>query len=737
MIRKASPFKAPSIAVRTLLFVFALGGLMPLLFQNDVTVSAAADDLSITANFEGREMGSRESISLSLNRPLQPEEGRLAIFIGNTDMTALFELQAAEFIYVPKLFPLPVGDTTVKVFRSDPAGEWIQIAQFSLVVKTDAQSTDAVISTETAATGSDSSPESNNGRTEIKFTPTIALGLKGQNQTSTFPLESEPERNPFTDVDTQIGLELKVSRRGWSLSNKFDFVGVGFRPNALRFGELQDEAPLFDLSSYLIELRKGRFKVNFGHVSFGSNRHLINSFSSRGITAVVPIGKQSEFSLAAMNGTSLVGYDNFIGITQRKHNVLGAGFAHEFIKERPNGLRVEFTVMRGSLLPIASVNQGVINDAETSLGFGFRVKGNDKKDRLRYEVGVTRSRFTNPADPLLEQGQTVTPINETWRTGMYGEISYDLIRDMSVWRKKKFKLTGTYRFEEIEPLFRSIGVSTQADRRQNQFEFSGNFGELNFAFGNLRDRDNLSDIPSILKTLNRKSNIVVGLPLGTFFTPEKPQKWLPQISYTMDIGHQFGAFLPVDGLFADPSQVPDQKNYAQAFNAQWILSEKFTLGYRLSKAFQDNRQFGRERADFRSIVNAFTVGTKPFKSLDLDLDISQEQQNNLEQPRTDNTVRVGARVLWRTPLIKNSSFSSGLSVTLAGDTNDQNDARNAEFDIQWAYSFALGTKKFKKLNTQFFIRYANRYGDTIDRILFVNSHNKTQAFNFGLTFNIL
>ena len=266
---------------------------------------------------------------------------------------------------------------------------------------------------------------------------------------------------------------------------------------------------------------------------------------------------------------------------------------------------------------------------------------------------------------------------------------------------------------------------------------SGNFGELTFAFGNLRDRDNLSDILSILKTLNRRSNIIIGVPLGTFFSPEKPRKWLPQISYSMDFGHQFGAFLPVDGSFADPSQVPDQKSYTQAFNAQWNFTDKFTLGYRLSRAFQDNRQIGRERADFRSLVNAFTVGTKPFTSLDLDLEIAREQQINLEQPRTDNTVRVGGRALWRTPFIKNSSFSSGLSITVAGDTNNQNDARNAEFDVQWAYNFALGKKKFKKLNTQFFIRYANRYGDTIDRLLIVNSYNKTQAFNFGLTFNIL
>ena len=109
------------------------------------------------------------------------------------------------------------------------------------------------------------------------------------------------------------------------------------------------KAPPIDLSSYPVELSKGRFKVNFGHVSFGSNRHFINSFSSRGISATIPIGKRNDVSFAAVNGTSIVGFDNFTGITRRQNSVLSATFAREFYAERPNGLRVEFFVIRYSL----------------------------------------------------------------------------------------------------------------------------------------------------------------------------------------------------------------------------------------------------------------------------------------------------------------------------------------------------------------------------------------------------
>lgn len=692
--------------------------------QNDEVVG-------ITSNFAEKELASNDKIELNLSRELSAGEGRFAIFLNETDVTTLFTFEPMALNYTPRILPLPVGDGKLTVYLVQPNDEWKTLAEFSLKVKSPTNG-------ETTAQNAETSPEEKSEKTDdwkTEFTPNLSLNVKGQNQTLAFPRESAPERNPFTDLAGQGNFVFKVARRGWTFSNQFDFAGSSFQQEALRFGELADKAPKIDLSSYLIELSKGRFKVNFGHVSFGSNRHLINSFSSRGISATVPIGKQNEISFAAVNGTSIVGFDNFIGVTRRRHSVLSATFAREFFKERPNGLRVEFSLLRGSLLPLTNFNQGEVNDAEKSLGFGFKVIGSDKTQRLRYEAGFTRSKFNNPSDPNLEQGFNVTEIRSTTRNARYAEISFDFLQGLKLWKEKQLKLTGTFRHEEIAPLFRSIAASTQADRRQNQFEISANFGEINFVYGNLRDNDNLNDIPSILKTLNRRNNLIFAIPLNSFFTPEKPKKWLPVISYNYDQTHQFGAFLPVNGEFTDASQVPDQQSFSQAFNAQWQLSEKLNIGYRYTRAFQDNRQPGRELADFLSIANALTLNIKPSSNLDLDVDLSQESQKNFEQPRIDRTFRLGTRAVWRTPFLKNANFSSGFSVTLAGDSNNSGDSRNAEFDAQWAYQFSFGKEKFKKTSAQFFIRYANRYGDTIDRVFFVNSFNKAQTFNAGLTFN--
>jgi hypothetical protein len=98
-----------------------------------------------------------------------------------------------------------------------------------------------------------------------------------------------------------------------------------------------------------------------------------------------------------------------------------------------------------------------------------------------------------------------------------------------------------------------------------------------------------------LKTFNRRHNVTFAVALNSFFTPTKTIKWLPQVSYSYDQVHQFGAFLPDSGLFDSPSRVPDQDSFNQAFNANWQLSEKLGLGYRYNRVFQVNRQPGRER----------------------------------------------------------------------------------------------------------------------------------------------
>ncbi|MGQ0542037.1 MAG: hypothetical protein ACT4O9_09340, partial [Blastocatellia bacterium] len=429
-----------------------------------------------------------------------------------------------------------------------------------------------------------------------------------------------------------------------------------------------------------------------------------------------------------------VGFDNFAGLSRADHQVYGVTFAREFIKERPGGLRFEVTAMRGSLLPLNNFNRRTINDAEKSFGGAVRLQFKDKKERLRFEGGFTRSRFTNRADPSLEQGLQLTQIRPATRDARFVEVSFDFIQGLKLVDDRKLKITGTYRHEEIEPLFKSIAASSHADKQQNQFEVSASFGDLSFVYGNLRDRDNLDDIASILKTLNRRNNFSFAFSPGTLFTPKKPIKYLPRISYTYDHVHQFGAFFPTAG-FDSASQIPDQDSFAQSVNAELPVGEKFRIGYRYSRAFQDNKQPGRDRADLESAVNAFAFSISYFKDVQLGFDLTRERQKNFETTQIDRQFRFGSNISWQNALFKNSSVAANISTSLAGDTANKTDSENVEFDVQWSYKLSFGKKKYRKMATQFFVRYSNRHAFRLDRPNVLRDINRSQGFNAGLSFS--
>ncbi len=75
------------------------------------------------------------------------------------------------------------------------------------------------------------------------------------------------------------------------------------------------------------------------------------------MTAKVPMGKRADFTVAAVNGSSIVGWSNFIGLSRRKHQMLGGALGFEFLPARPQGPRIEAGALSGTLLPINNFSQ--------------------------------------------------------------------------------------------------------------------------------------------------------------------------------------------------------------------------------------------------------------------------------------------------------------------------------------------------------------------------------------------
>lgn len=733
--------QSPPITKRkSALLLIVLGALVICERAGQIERVFAQTPLTITPSFAGTgAVRPNEHVDLNLSRGLDASEGSLAVFVGDTDMTRLFIASGAKLSYAPNLLQLPLGESTITVYLVRADNQWEQIATFPLRVGSNegppSTTLASAVTANSSATNSQSAPDGKRkpwGWDIFEWKPSFTLSFKAESAVLYYPDNNRPQRLNFTDVSLQGSLQTKLARGRFNSESQFDFVGSSYQREALRFGSNGDDAPQFDLSSYLTNIEVGKVKIRFGHNSFGTNRYLINSFSSRGLTVTVPFGSRADFAMTAMNGTSVVGWSNFSGLGQRKHKVIAGTFGFEFLPKRPGGLRVEAGLLSGSLLPISNFNQSNLTDAERSNGFGFRLVASDAKGRLRLEAGFGRSRFGNPTDPLLNRGFTVVPVREEGKNARYLDFSYQLLKSWAPIKDRPINLSFAFRHNRVDPLFRSTALSAQADRNDNQAELTGSFGEVNFGASHNRSNDNLDDILSILQTLTRRSGFQVGGPLTALLGAKQfYSKWLPRASYNYELTHAYGAFLPTGGGFS-ASHVPDQASTNQTGSAEWSKS-KWRFSYRVNESFQDNRQPGRERADFRTLSHTFGTGVTPGQRFNINVDLSSERSTALETARVDKNFRAGVNFNIQTT--KKSTLAATISSAFGGDSADQRTSRNADLDLQWSMRFGVYEKeRWKKVQGQFFIRYANRYASARDNIFFFNNLTKIQTFNAGLSF---
>ncbi|MBO0721071.1 MAG: hypothetical protein J2P41_09625 [Blastocatellia bacterium] len=697
--------------------------------QKEQSEALQAEELKITSNLTDQEVEPTAVLTFNLNRPLAAAEGRLAVLIGETDISNLLTPSETGINYLPRILPLPAGTSPVKVFLVSPANDWRELAQLTLRVKS--------LPSSQSTAGQQEAPASNPAQTAAKtkkynFEPSITVGMKSQMAERHSPESNRPERPTFTDATLQASLKSGVTDNWFGNKMQFDIVGSSFRNEALRFAERGENAPKVDLGNYLMEIQLGKAKIDSGNITFGSSRHLINGFGSRGVSFSMPLGKNIDFSLAALNGTSIVGWDNFFGLANRKHQIIAALLGFEFIRERPGGLRFEVSALSGSLQPIAGFNQGVINDAEQSKGASLRLLATDKAQRLKLDTAFTRSRFNNPSDPLLEQNQQVVPVHETTRDALYLDLSYALLQNNKLSATQTANLTINYRLERVDPLFRSVAAeSTQADRFQNEVEITGAIGAITATLSHQLFHDNLDDVPSLLKTESDRDLVIVVLPLASLLSPAHQPKWLPRLAYNMTRVHQFGEAAPLNGGFTDPSQDPNQLSTIHDFSSAWQFP-KWSLTYHFNYSFQDNRQQGRDLADLKNQIHGLTLGLTPLRAFDFNFDLSVESARNFENARTDRTLRAGINTNWRvTPRMVLNLIASN---SLTGDLARISRTRSTEFDLNWSYQFTHGERGWRKFTGQFFLRYADRFDSSRDFLFGLNNLTRLKTLNGGISF---
>lgn len=699
------------------LFFVAVAGLFCCTTSTTLAGEEVARPPSVRASFADKTAVFRhEAITLTLDRPLRPADGRLSVFLDQTDLTPLFTVDELALGSTPARLMLPAGKGTLTVYLFAPDETWRQLATFSVTVE------------EAPAPPSGTPGETREPAWSARVQPSLSLNLAQQLTVRSHPDTDAPERAAFTDYSMQAGLQAGVAHRLVSAQAQVDLVGFSYRPQALRYGELGDRAPRIDMSSYLVQLDVMKVKAQLGHASFGSHRFLVNSFASRGLTLTVPIGRVADVSLAGMSGTSVVGWSHIFGLDRRQHRVYGGTLGLEVLPGRPGGIRLEISAVDGSLLPLSSYTRRTLDDAEKSRGFGARLVASDPSQRLRLEAGFARSRFTNPADPLLESGGEAVAVRATTATAQYLDASYEVLRNAAVSKQRTANLALAVRYSRVDPLYRSVAVYSQADRFDLQSELTGGIGDIQLAGGYAIGHDNLASVPSLLRTETRRGRGQVTIPLSSAFgsAGRLGSLLLPRIGYSYERTHQYGASIPVNGGF-DESSVPDQVSENHNLTADWQVSS-VRLGYRHNRSFQDNRQPGRAQADLKNVVNGVTLGTPIAAVLDVSLDLTSERSHNFE---TDARYQIWRGTAgFRLQTSARSSLAVSLGTTLEGDVAKANESRNLDVDAQWSAGFSRESRP--KVDAQFFVRYAQRYARSFDNVFFSESMRKLQTMNTGL-----
>lgn len=630
--------------VLPVVLTLGLSGPVDVVVASQSPPSAAA---AVTPSWAADEwLPSDARIALELDTPMSD---RLAVFIGPTDVTDLLRRAGSRLIYRPELLPLPPGSSEVVVWSAGPAG-WRELGRFPIKVLT----------------------RSNLEQSERS----LRLDLEGLLDVDSGGTAPPPEEQR---ASLQLDLRQQLARRGWAFQIGSNVIGVSEVEQALRFGQHGPDADRIDLSSWDAALSRGRFELGFGHLSFGDSRLLVQGFASRGARMRLPLGPVVELAVAAMNGSSIVGWDNLLGLSRSAHQITAATLTMEAAPSRPGALRFELTALDGSVLPESGFNQGDVTDREQSEGWSLRVLA-APTSRLRLDAAWAASDFTNPFDPLLAQGEAVVAVEPERREARSIDLSWAIVQRQGA-DGRPLELALDLAHRRTDPLYRTVAAYVQSDLAENSGQLRLSWGGLSSQLSHSRLRDNLDDLPSVLTTRTERSAWAFQIPLAEL--GRSASTWWPALTLSGERTHQLADGIPVDGGFS-ASHVPDQVSLAHQLGLQWS-GASWTLTASASSSDQDNRQPGRENADFEHRGGGLSVFTSPVAWLDLGLDLRRERQHNLEQGET--TTIDTASLIWTVRLPRRHTLSGNLSWTDSETDPGLRSSRDLGGDLQWSWTF--------------------------------------------------
>jgi len=657
----------------------------------------------VTAAFDTTKwVAPRQVIELRVAGDSLPTGSRIAVVVGSNDLSALFRVTGDTLRYQPQLLTLPAGEQQVAVYVVAADQQWTEVARFPLRVLTRA------------------------GYEQADVLPRLTFNLKGQVAEGHAAAVDAPPRADYQDLVVNTGLQTVHREHAFALKSQVNLLATSNRQEALRFAELASAAPKFDLADYQIGVERRGLGVMLGHQSFGQQRHLASAFGSRGVGASARVGERATLSFVALNGNSIVGWSNASGLAQPDNRILGGSLALDIVPRRPGLIQLEGTLLDGAVLPRAGFNQGVINDAEESEGSAVRVIVGGPASRLHVEAGLSRSRSDLREDSLLAQGTSLVGVIRAARNARYVDATYNVLRGRRLTGSTTTNLAVTLKHERVDPLYRSVATAARADVEEDGVGLQGEIGVVAVRANVSSARDNLAHIPSILTTRTRMHTGSVAIPLASL---SSAASWLPVVSYDLVQTTQAGEEVPANSEFS-ATHVPDQRSANHSLAMQWQRTG-WSAGYRLNLTQQDNRQPGREKADFAASLHNVTLAITGAKA-DASLDLGLDGATNEELSQRTATRRAGSVIDWRLTSALTITAAFSYTVMTLADTSRQH-VSDGRFEV--AQRLPLLRLSARSSPGQLFVRFS-RHDETLSMPLSAAIDRHTWYVSTGLTLGV-
>ncbi len=681
--------------------------------DNLETQAGIPESINVTGNnFEGEWLDPEDPVVLRLNRLPDPNEGELRVIMNNSDLSSLLHLNdEGDLVLQTDIVSLPRGLNDIALYLVTPRGEWQELTQMTLQVR------------------------SIGGFETSEVNPRVDLANKGQLAEGHSKDAGKPDRRTYQDLAIQAGIDSTHTRGELEIRTSLNLVGSTVQEEALRFDEKGEDAPKFDLSDYLIELQRGKASFSVGHINYGNNMLLIDNVGNRGLKARYRFNDFFDVSLSTMNGTSIVGYSNIFGLNTLDHNISAATVGVELLRSRPGGLRMELTYMDASIESQFNFDVGEVPDAETNRGAALRLIGSSPSGRLRGDFSIARSRYRNPDDPFLSQGNELVKVEATTDIARRLELSYDILQNLQLTDRLSTSLSISYLHDKADPLYKSAGAFVQPDWQADQFTLSGQVGQVNLQVQYLQGEDNVDRVPTILKTKTRSTTANIDVPMQSLVGESlSASPWWPSVYYTYERVHQFAANNPdsADSGFNGGSHLPDQENTTNGIGVQWYVN-RWGFDYRLAVTDQDNRQTGRKTADFKILTHDINLTVEATDDIDLGLLFSYGKNADQAQDIDFKTRSRGVNADWR--ITTRWMFNGSYITTKQDDSGDLaiNTSTSANAQLSWSFSIPAGGRR---LPGQVFARYTLEENNIDDRLFDFQSNVRNWMVNSGVSLSL-